>query len=72
VPWQQAVLQQTYVLTAKKLSSKKVRINGKRARLKAGALPTLASFERAPLMMDAGDALPAHAVAFWLFGPKES
>ena len=69
VPWQQAVLQQTYVLTAKKLGSKKVRINGKRVRLKAGALPLLSSFERGLLLaMAEGGVLPAHAIAFWVFG----
>lgn len=50
-----------YTVTAKKLTSKKVRINGKKARLEEGRVPALLSFPVAPL----SHCLPAHAIAFW-------
>jgi heparanase 1 len=50
-----------YQVTAKKLTSKKVRINGQKARLLAGRVPSLSSFPAAPL----SNCLPPHSIAFW-------
>ncbi|HEY7773586.1 MAG TPA: glycoside hydrolase [Marinagarivorans sp.] len=52
-----------YVITAKKLTSKKVRINGKKARLSDGEVPALSSFPAA----DISDCVPAQSLAFWCF-----
>lgn len=50
-----------YTITAKKLTSKKVRINGRKARLREGCVPSLSSFPVVPR----DDCLPPYAIAFW-------
>jgi heparanase 1 len=68
LPWR---LAKTYVLTAKKLSAKKIKINGKKARLKRGLPPELSTFEHvlAPLKPVL---LPPHSLAFWVLEPEPS
>lgn len=61
------VLVQQYSLTAKKLRSKKVRINGKKARYQGGAF-RLENFSRRLLTAE----IPGHSIQFWLYNPTES
>ncbi len=56
-----------YSLTAKKLRSKKIRINGKKARYNGGAF-RLDDFPSAPLTQE----IPPHSIHFWLYNPDES
>jgi heparanase 1 len=59
-------LVQQYSLTAKKLRSKKLRINGKKARYRGGAF-RLEDFPCAPLTQE----IPGHSIHFWLYNPFE-
>lgn len=53
-----------YTLCAKKLTSKKMRINGVKARLRKGALPSIEEFPSAEVT----PVIPAHAIVFWVCG----
>ncbi|MDZ7923901.1 MAG: glycoside hydrolase [Marinagarivorans sp.] len=62
--WSSWRVTKRYVLTAKKLSAKKIKINGKKARLKNGLPPDLSRFEQVvPAAKQA--LLPPHSLAFW-------
>lgn len=51
-----------YTVTAKKITSKKVRINGVKARITKGQLPELSRFNSPEISCE----LAPHAIAFWL------
>lgn len=61
------ILRRQYSLTAKKLRSKKIRINGKKARYNGGAF-RLEDFPCAPLTQE----IPPHSIHFWLYNPNKS
>lgn len=60
-------LVQQYALTAKKLKSKRVRINGKKARFNGGAF-RLADYPAAHLTSE----IPGHSIHFWLYNPAST
>ncbi len=59
---QALVVDKQYTVTAKKITSKKLQINGIKARLQKGQLPSLDRFSTDTLSL----VIPAHAIAFWV------
>ena len=60
-----------YALTAKKLTSKKVRINGCKARYQGGAF-RLEDFPAAAVSGDMPGEIPGHSIHFWLYNSDSS
>lgn len=52
-----------FALTAKKLTSKKVRINGRRAKIRAGRTPALSEYATG----EVSQILPGRGIVFWCF-----